>query len=160
MVRPSRDAAVRLELLGKEWTTTKFIRTLNFTGNSVIPKHRTEGIKAAAFSDAEAEYLAENFIGRVGTASPSGQPHVVPVGYRFDGSTITFGGWNLARSLKYRNLMANNRVAFVVDDVVSAKPWRVRGIEIRGRAELVTSKDDVSMIRIIPLNIRSWGLEA
>jgi len=124
----------------------------------MIEKERIDN-RAASFSDAEAEYLAENFIGRVATASPSGQPHAVPVGYRFDGSTITFGGWNLVKSLKYRNLMSNDKVAFVVDDIVSTKPWKVRGIEIRGRAELVSSKDGVSMIRIIPLNIRSWGLE-
>jgi len=115
--------------------------------------------RTARFREAEAEYLAENFIGRVATTSPSGQPHVVPVGYRFDGSTITFGGWNLSSSLKFRNLMSNDKVAFVVDDVVSTKPWKVRGIEIRGRAEPVVSKEGVSMIRIFPLNIRSWGLE-
>jgi len=113
----------------------------------------------ASFNDSEAEYLAENFMGRVATASPSGQPHVVPVGYRFDGSTITFGGWNLSKSLKFRNLMFNDKVAFVVDDIVSTNPWKVRGIEVRGRAEPVVSKDGVSMIRIFPLNIRSWGLE-
>ena len=124
----------------------------------MIEKERIDK-RATGFSDAEAEYLAENFIGRVATTSTSGQPHVVPVGYRFDGSTITFGGWNLAKSLKYRNLMSNDRVAFVVDDIVSTKPWKVRGVEIRGRAEPVTSKDGVSVIRIIPLNIRSWGLE-
>jgi len=124
----------------------------------MIEKERTDR-RAPGFSDAEAEYLAENFIGRVATSSPSGQPHVVPVGYRFDGSVITFGGWNLAKSLKYRNLMSNHRVAFVVDDIVSTQPWKVRGVEVRGKAELVTSKDGVSMIRIIPLNIRSWGLE-
>jgi pyridoxamine 5'-phosphate oxidase family protein len=125
----------------------------------MMEKERTMK-RAPGFSDAEAEYLAENFIGRVATASTSGQPHVVPVGYRFDGSTITFGGWNLSKSLKYRHLMSNDRVAFVVDDIVSTKPWRVRGIEIRGKAEPIKSKDGVSMIRIIPLNIRSWGLEA
>jgi len=125
----------------------------------MIGKERIEK-QASRFTEAEAEYLAENFIGRVATSSPSGQPHVVPVVYRFDGSTITFGGWNLARSLKYRNLMANTKVAFVVDDVVSTNPWKVRGIEIRGRAEPLSSEDGVSMIRIIPLNIRSWGLEA
>ena len=113
---------------------------------------------ATAFSEAQAEYLAENFIGRVATASRSGEPHVVPVGYEFDGSTIAFGGWNLTKSLKFKNLMANNRVAFVVDDVVSTDPWKVRGVEIRGRAETVAGKNDVTMIRIIPLNIRSWGL--
>ena len=124
----------------------------------MIEKERIAG-KASSFTDAEAEYLAENFIGRVATASSSGQPHVVPVGYRFDGSTISFGGWNLTRSLKYRNLVSNERVAFVVDDIVSTKPWKVRGVEIRGRAKLDTSEDGVSIIRIIPLNIRSWGLE-
>ena len=114
---------------------------------------------SAAFSEAQAEYLAENFVGRVATSSASGQPHVVPVGYEFDGSTITFGGWNLANSLKFRNLMANNKVAFVVDDVVSTDPWRVRGVEVRGSAEPVTGENGVTMIRIIPLNIRGWGLE-
>jgi pyridoxamine 5'-phosphate oxidase family protein len=112
-----------------------------------------------SFSESEAEYLAENFIGRVATSSPAGEPHVVPVGYRFDGTTITFSGWNLTRSLKYRNLMANDKVAFVVDDVVSVMPWKVRGVEIRGRAEPIVSKDGVTAVRIIPLNIRSWGLE-
>jgi len=114
---------------------------------------------ASAFNEAEAEYLAENFIGRVATTSPSGQPHVVPVGYEFDGAAVTFAGRNLAKSLKFRNLMANSKVAFVVDDVVSTNPWRVRGVEIRGRAEPVRSDDGVTMIRIIPVNIRSWGLE-
>jgi len=124
----------------------------------MIEKERTAN-ETARFREAEVEYLAENFIGRVATASPSGQPHVVPVGYRFDGSTITFGGRNLSNSLKFRNLMANDKVAFVVDDIVSTNPWKVRGVEVRGRAEPVVSKDGVSMIRIIPLNIRSWGLE-
>ncbi len=114
--------------------------------------------EAEPFTEEQAQFLAENFIGRLATASMSGQPHVVPVGYRFDGSTITFGGWNLARSLKFRNLMANEKVAFVVDDVVSVKPWKVRGVEVRGRAEPVISKDGTTMVRIIPLNIRSWGL--
>jgi pyridoxamine 5'-phosphate oxidase family protein len=114
---------------------------------------------ALSFSEAEAVYLAENYIGRVATSSVSGQPHVVPVGYSFDGTAITFSGRNLSRTLKFRNLMANDKVAFVVDDLVSAQPWKVRGVEVRGRAEPVVSRDGVTMIRIIPLNIRSWGLE-
>ena len=83
---------------------------------------------------------------------------MVPVSYRFDGGSITFGGWNLAKSLKFRNLIDNDKVAFVVDDLVSTKPWRARGVEIRGRAEPVKAPDNVTMVRIIPLNIRSWGL--
>jgi pyridoxamine 5'-phosphate oxidase family protein len=111
-----------------------------------------------SFTESEAEFLSENFIGRIATSSRSGQPHVVPVSYRYDGSVITFGGWNLTSSLKFRNIAANNKVAFVVDDIVSVRPWKVRGIEVRGRAEPVTSADGVTAVRIIPLNIRSWGL--
>ena len=123
----------------------------------MIDRSHAVARRSSSFSESEATYLAENFIGRLGTASKEGQPHVVPVSYRFDGSTITFGGYNLAASLKYRHLMSNARVAFVVDDVISVDPWRVRGIEVRGRAEPFTV-NGVSVVRIIPLNIRSWGL--
>ena len=124
----------------------------------MIRKEHVRGSARTAFSELEAEYLAENLIGRFATSSGSGQPHVVPVAYRFDGEAITFGGRNLTKSLKFRNLMYNYKVAFVVDDLVSTKPWRVRGVEIRGRAEPVKTTDDVTIVRIIPLNIRSWGL--
>ena len=126
----------------------------------MIRKENVTDSAGATFSELEAEYLAENLIGRLATSSGSGQPHVVPVTYRFDGEAITFGGWNLAKSLKFRNLMANDKVAFVVDDLFSTKPWRVRGVEIRGRAEPIKTPDGVTMVRIIPLNIRSWGLGA
>lgn len=113
----------------------------------------------AAFSESEAEFLADNFLGRLATVSPDMQPHVVPVGYRFDGSGVTFGGWNLERSLKYRNLVANNKVAFVVDELVSTKPWRARGVEIRGRAEPLESDSGDKVVRIVPDRVRSWGFE-
>jgi pyridoxamine 5'-phosphate oxidase family protein len=115
--------------------------------------------KGATFSEAEAQYLADNFLGRLATASAAGQPHVVPVSYRFDGRAITFGGWNLTRSLKFRNLIANHRVAFVVDEIVSVRPWRVKGVEVRGTAKPLQSDEGVTDVSIIPLNIRSWGLE-
>jgi pyridoxamine 5'-phosphate oxidase family protein len=124
----------------------------------MIGNKTAKGKRVATFSELEAEYLAENLIGRIATSSASGTPHVVPVTYRFDGETITFGGWNLTKSLKFRNLAANNKVAFVVDDLVSTKPWRVRGVEIRGLAETEKTHDGVTIVRVIPLNIRSWGL--
>jgi pyridoxamine 5'-phosphate oxidase family protein len=124
----------------------------------MIDNRRVQRRMRSDFSESEVTYLAESFIGRLATSSPNGQPHVVPVGYKFDGRTITFGGTNLTSSLKYRNMLSNERVAFVVDDVVSSDPWRVRGVEIRGRAEPLVSGETVTAIRIIPLNIRSWGL--
>jgi pyridoxamine 5'-phosphate oxidase family protein len=112
-----------------------------------------------SFTEEEAAFLAESFIGRVATVSPSGQPHVVPVAYKFDGKTIAFGGWNLEKSLKFRNMMSNQKVAFVVDEIVSTRPWRVRGLEVRGTAEPIRGTEGVTGVRIIPLNIRSWGLK-
>lgn len=112
-----------------------------------------------AFSEREVEYLAENMLGRIATVSRAMQPHVVPVAYRFDGRAIFFGGWNLTKSLKYRNLAANNKVAFVVDEVVSTQPWRVRGVEVRGRAEPVATEDGGALVKICPERVRSWGLE-
>lgn len=117
-----------------------------------------KGKVGRSFTEGEAEYLAESFLGRVATVSPSGQPHVVPVTYRFDGSNIFFGGWNLTKSLKFRNLAANDRVAFVVDELVSVRPWRVRGVEIRGRAEPYETEGGGKIVKIIPDTVRSWGL--
>src|SRR5438445_5761260 len=97
-------------------------------------KEKQVGVK---FSEKEAEYLAEQRLGRIATASPDLEPHVVPVGFEFDGSYIYFGGWNLERSLTFRNIMRNNKVAFDVDDLVSTRPWRVRGVEIREVTEKV-----------------------
>ena len=110
------------------------------------------------FSERETEYLGENMLGRIATSSPSGQPHVVPVAYRFDGQSIIFGGWNLEKSLKFKNLVANNKVAFVVDEIVSTHPWKVKGLEVRGAAEPYRVDGVVTMVRIRPRSVRSWGL--
>ena len=119
-------------------------------------KEKQVGVK---FSEKEAEYLAEQRLGRIATASPDLEPHVVPVGFEFDGSYIYFGGWSLGRTLKFRNIMRNNKVAFVVDDLVSMRPWRVRGIEIRGIAEKVECEEGRVCVRITPTRKVSWGLE-
>jgi pyridoxamine 5'-phosphate oxidase family protein len=42
------------------------------------------------------------------------------------------------------------------DDLASVDPWRPRGIEIRGSAEVV---DDPPRIRIRPRRVVSWGLD-
>jgi pyridoxamine 5'-phosphate oxidase family protein len=110
-----------------------------------------------AFSDREARFLCHGGLGRVATVSPDGQPHVVPVAYEFDGEFLYFSGRNLAQSLKYSHISKNERVAFVVDDVLSFAPWRARGIEIRGVAELLQERGH-PYVRITPLSKASWGL--
>ena len=110
------------------------------------------------FSEKESKYLKEQRLGRIATVSPDTQPHVVPVAFEFDGSHFYFGGWNLEKSLKFRNILQNNKVAFVVDNLVSVDPWRVSGVEIKGIAE-INKRDGNEYVKITPLRKSSWGLE-
>src|SRR5919107_3408356 len=106
------------------------------------------------FSKEETEFLKEQRLGRIATSSISMQPHVVPVAFEFDGTYIYFGGWNLKNSLKFKNILKNNKVAFVVDDLISITPWKPRGIEVRGMAEILRGND---YIKIVPFKKLSWG---
>ena len=122
----------------------------------------------SAFTPAEIAYLQSQGLARIATTGPDDQPHVVPVGFRYnpDTDTIDIGGHNFAQRKKWRDVQQNPRVAVVVDDIVSVNPWMVRGIEIRGEAEIleaggetVIAGFDAAMFRIRPKRIVSWGLE-
>jgi pyridoxamine 5'-phosphate oxidase family protein len=93
----------------------------------------------SAFTEQEIEYLRSQRLGRIATAGPDGQPHVVPVSFRYNAEqdSIDIGGHAFTSRKKYRDVLANPRVAFVVDDLTSVNPWRPRGIEVRGRAEVL-----------------------
>ncbi len=91
------------------------------------------------------------------TVSRDGQPHVVPVAFEFDGRYIYFSGRQLARSLKFRHLLLNDKVAIVVDEILSTDPWSARGVEVRGVAELLVA-DGHPYVKICPLSKASWGL--
>ena len=126
-------------------------------------------ISMSVFTPGEIAYLRGQRLGRLATVGPDGQPHVVPVGFRYnpDQDTIDIGGLGgFAQRKKFRDVQRNPRAAFVVDDVPSVDPWVVRGIEVRGEAEvLVTGGKDVmpifddEIIRIRPRRIVSWGID-
>jgi len=109
------------------------------------------------FDEAEMAYLMNRRIGRLATVSPEQQPHVVPIGYEFDGHYFYFCGWNLEKSLKFRHLQWNHRVALVVDDLAPGDRFAPRGIEIRGLAESGREQGH-AYVRITPLRKVSWGL--
>jgi pyridoxamine 5'-phosphate oxidase family protein len=119
------------------------------------------------FSAPELEYLATQQLGRLATAQPDGTLQVSPVGFRYNPETATIDivGFSMSASRKYRNVADNGRVAFVVDDVASVQPWRVRCLEIRGRAEAVPAPADTAdgvdgaIIRIHPQRIISFGID-
>ena len=121
----------------------------------------------SVFSDAEIAYLKTQRLGRIATVGDNGQPHVVPVAFRYnpEHDAIDVGGHGFAGRKKFRDVQRNPRVALVVDDLASTSPWRPRGIEIRGRADiLLTGGDsigpgfDAEHFRIRPKRIVSWGL--
>src|SRR5438270_4597549 len=122
----------------------------------------------SAFTAAEIAYMQSQRIGRMATIGPDGQPHVVPVGFRYnpEEDSIDLGGRaGLTQRKYYRDLTGNPKVAFVIDDVPSFNPWTIRGVEIRGEAEVRTTGGQTiqpffgpEMIRIHPKRVVSWGL--
>jgi pyridoxamine 5'-phosphate oxidase family protein len=121
-----------------------------------LASKKLAGKDFVTFTEDEVAFLTQSRLARVATASSEGQPHVVPVVYEFDGRAFYFTGWNLEKSLKFKNLVENKKVALVVDDVVTVSPWRPRGLEVRGVAEL-GSEGGRGYVKVTPLVKRSWG---
>ena len=74
----------------------------------------------------------------------------------------------MSESQKFRNIAHHPKVAFVVDDIASRDPWRVRCLEIRGTAEQAAVAParaaagdhlDTAIIRITPRRIISFGID-
>ena len=122
------------------------------------------------FKQHELDYMAGADLGRLATVQRDGTPQASPVGfiYNADLGTIDIAGYNMSKSQKYRNIAANPKVAFVIDDIASRHPWRVRCLEIRGTAEHATAPRtsgaagdalDSAIIRITPTRIISFGID-
>ena len=115
------------------------------------------------FTDKELQYLQSQRLGRLAVVGEGGEPHVIPVGFRYNAEldTIDIGGHNMGQSKKYKDVARNGKVAFVVDDVLP--PWQPRGVEIRGTGEtLATGGESLGsgeLIRIHPKRIVGWGID-
>jgi len=114
-----------------------------------------------SFKPHEIDYLNSADLGRLATLQPDGTLQNSPVGFTYKEAlgTIDVVGYNMSRSRKFRNLATNNTVAFVVDDIFSRDPWRVRCLEIRGTAEQAESASGDGIIRITPTRIISFGID-
>ncbi|QEN16133.1 PPOX class F420-dependent oxidoreductase [Mycolicibacterium sp. ELW1] len=114
-----------------------------------------------AFKPHEIEYLKSADLGRLATIAPDGTLQNSPVGFSYNDAlgTLDIVGYNMAKSRKFRNLATNNTVAFVVDDIATRSPWRVRCLEIRGTAEQAEASDGDAIIRITPKRIISFGID-
>jgi pyridoxamine 5'-phosphate oxidase family protein len=124
--------------------------------------------KQSSLTSAEIAYLQSQRMARIATVGANGQPHVVPVAFRYnpETETIDIGGHDgFAKRKKWRDVMNNPKVAVVIDDIVLVNPWKVRGLEIRGEAEVLMTGGqsivpgfDPEMFRIRPKRVISWGI--
>jgi pyridoxamine 5'-phosphate oxidase family protein len=126
------------------------------------------------FTPAEIAYLRTVRLGRLATVNARGEPHVTPVGFRYNPEldTIDIGGsrGGFGTSRKFRDAQATGRAALVVDDVdrgLFRKRWHLRGIEVRGTVEAYQSGYDKvypgmdpAFLRLRPARIISWGINA
>jgi pyridoxamine 5'-phosphate oxidase family protein len=118
-------------------------------------------------TEAERAYLQSQPLARLATVDGGGAPQNNPVGVFLDEETgdIIIGGHAMGASRKFRNVQRNGQVALVIDDLVSANPWTVRGLEIRGTAVALEDVDPPvpfmsrEIIRITPTWVTSWGVD-
>jgi pyridoxamine 5'-phosphate oxidase family protein len=123
------------------------------------------------FKPHEIEFMNAAELGRLATIQPNGTPQNSPVGFTFNEQlgTIDIAGYNMSKSRKFRNIARNDKVAFVIDDITSRDPWRVRCLEIRGTAAQAETAEgargpagdalDSAIIRITPHRIISFGID-
>ncbi|HLX50990.1 MAG TPA: PPOX class F420-dependent oxidoreductase [Streptosporangiaceae bacterium] len=115
-----------------------------------------------AFTEEEIAYLKSQQLARIATVGGDGQPDVVPVGFEFDGTHFYVGGIDPAKTRKFRNVQAGNeKVALVVDDLVSTDPWTPRFLRVYGTAELVERQGQsgpAQYMKITPVISWSWNL--
>ena len=120
----------------------------------------------SVFTAEEIAYLQSQRLARIAT-SANGQPHVVPLAFRYnpETDTIDVGGHDFAKRKKYRDVQHNPRVAIVIDDLASIDPWRPRMMEVRGEADILATGGqavgpgfDPEMFRIRAKRIVSIGL--
>jgi pyridoxamine 5'-phosphate oxidase family protein len=118
-------------------------------------------------TDAEQRFLARQPRGHLATIGSDGTPQVKPLGFTYNAAlgTIDIAGFNMGGSAKYRNIQANPRVAFVVDEVTEASMEGAHFLEIRGVAEAVTGRASADghlaaeIIRIHPRRIIAYNVD-
>jgi pyridoxamine 5'-phosphate oxidase family protein len=111
----------------------------------------------SAFTDAEVEYLRTQPLMRFASASLAGKPDVAPVVFEVDGDHILTSGFDITRTVRYRNVKENPKVTVVIDDLASVDPWSPRGLKIIGTC-VVEQAGEGERFRISPEVIISWAI--
>jgi pyridoxamine 5'-phosphate oxidase family protein len=137
--------------------------------SSCPPSRRERSPVMSVFSGAEIAYLQSKSMGRLATIGADGRPHLLPLTYHFnaDEDTIDIGGIDFGNTKKWRDMLDNPHVAFLVDD---ASPDGARAIEIRGDAEPHLTGGELinprfpnfkpQFVRVRAHRVVSWGIDS
>ncbi|MFI7060204.1 PPOX class F420-dependent oxidoreductase [Kribbella sp. NPDC050124] len=113
-----------------------------------------------SFTDEEIAYMRSQPLARVATVSADGQPDAVPVGFEYDGTHIWIGGIDPGNTRRARNIRdGNTKVAIIIDDLASTRPWSPRYLRIYGDAELVERPGLRGPVQVMKVTPRvSWSI--
>ena len=129
-------------------------------------------------------FIASHRVARMATADQTGTPHVVPVCYAFDGTSVYTALDRKPKRLparrlrRVRNIQSNPRVSLIVDDY--SEDWSMlRYVLVHGTAEVLETGNErdraeellrekypqyagmldvgSSVIKIVPDRVTSWS---
>jgi PPOX class probable F420-dependent enzyme len=101
------------------------------------------------------EFLTRRLLGRLATASPEGQPHVVPVWFLWEDGAAWISSYRSTR--KVIDLERNPKCALVVD--VEHTEGGLTAVMLEGRAELVSTPPETVKQRIERVYTKYLGAE-
>src|SRR2546428_9047387 len=111
--------------------------------------------KSDLFTDSEKEFLGSHNICRFASIESNGWPHVVPVGYTFDGKYFYISTEFTTKKLK--NVRRDPKISLVVDE--PGKPRKA--ISIQGEVTVLESGADfqAALQKIISQRGEKWGFK-
>jgi PPOX class probable F420-dependent enzyme len=101
------------------------------------------------------EFLTRHLLGRLATASPDGQPHVVPVWFLWEDGAAWISSYRSTR--KVIDLERNPKCALVVD--VDEAKGGLTAVMLEGRAQLVSTPLEAVKERIERIYTKYLGHE-
>jgi PPOX class probable F420-dependent enzyme len=101
------------------------------------------------------DFLTRPLLGRLATASPDGQPHVVPVWFLYADDAIWISSFKSTR--KIVDLERNPKCALVVDIEQGQEP--ISAVALEGRAELIREPFETVKARTTRIYAKYLGPE-
>jgi nitroimidazol reductase NimA-like FMN-containing flavoprotein (pyridoxamine 5'-phosphate oxidase superfamily) len=99
------------------------------------------------------EYLQQPLIARIATADETGQPHVVPVWYVWDGEALWISSYSNTR--KISDLKKNPKISIAIDD--SDVNNNTRSVILEGQVELIREPREFLVKQFILIYTRYLG---